>query len=371
MKRCLHILPMNKLSGAEKMALLICKNMKAYEPIVACGGEQLKSIFENSGIKSYTVNFNTKRIIGVAPVLKKIIQENEIKIVHAHDNRASLNAYLVKKIYGLDIKIISHIHSCYPWLKSQNINKKIDSFLRIKYDYNIACGKIVYDFYNENTKGLLGEKLLVLSNAIDVDHIKNLDISTSEGLRNKYKIPKDKIILGFIGRLCEIKGVIPFIKEFAKSKKDFSDCKVLLVGSGIQEDEIKSLITELKLDDLFILTGFQDNTYNFYPLIDIFFLPSLYEGLPMVILEAMAFGKPVVSMSVGSIGEVVKEGETGILIEEGNDAAFIEALRKIKNNSLILNKYGNSGYKFISENFNIKSYIDEIEKKYDELFNVI
>ncbi|MGL5352572.1 MAG: glycosyltransferase [Clostridium sp.] len=368
MKRCLHILPMNKLSGAEKMALLICRNMKEYEPIVACGGDELKSIFEKNGIKSYSIKFNSNRLLGVVPELKKIIKENEIHIVHAHDNRASLNAYLVKKIYGLNIKIISHIHSCYPWLKSENINKKIDYFLRSKYDYNIACGQIVYDFYNENTNNLLEGKSVVLSNAIDVDYIKSIDLSSSEKLRYKYKIPKEKIILGFIGRLCEIKGIIPFIKEFAKLKDDFSDCIVMLVGSGQQEDEIKTLIKDLGLEELFILTGFQDDVYKFYPIIDIFFLPSLYEGLPMVILEAMAFGKPVVSMAVGSIGEVVKERETGLLIEAGNETAFVESLKKIKNNKVLLNEYGDSAYEFIRDNYNIKSYIDKIENKYGDLF---
>ena len=55
--KCLHVLPMNKLSGAEKLALILCKNMKTYEPIVVCGGDNLKSIFEKENIKSYSVDF--------------------------------------------------------------------------------------------------------------------------------------------------------------------------------------------------------------------------------------------------------------------------------------------------------------------------
>lgn len=366
MKRCLHILPMNKLSGAEKMALLICKNMKAYEPIVACGGDELKSVFENNGIKSYSINFSSKRLLGWVPELKKVIKENEIYIVHAHDNRASLNAYLVKKVYGLDIKIISHIHSCYPWLKSENLNKRIDSFLRPNYDYNITCGKVVHDFYNKNSSNLLEGKSLILSNAIDVDYIKNIDVTNSDDVREKYKIPKEKIILGFIGRLCEIKGIIPFIKEFAKSKDNFSDCRVLLVGSGSQENEIKDLIKDLKIEDLFIFTGFQDDVYKFYPIIDIFFLPSLYEGLPMVILEAMAFKKPIISMDVGGISEIIN-GYNGVLIKAGNYREFIINLMCLKNDLNKANIYGDNAYGFVSENYNISNYINKVEDNYKAL----
>ena len=63
---------------------------------------------------------------------------------------------------------------------------------------------------------------------------------------------------------------------------------------------------KLKLEDIFILTGFQEKVNVFYQIIDVFFLPSLYEGLPMVLLEAMAFKKAVISMNVGSISEVIK-----------------------------------------------------------------
>ena len=141
---------MNKLSGAEKMALLICKNMKEYEPIVLCGG----------------------------------------------------------------------------------VNKKIDSILIPKYDYNIAFGKIVYDFYKENTKNFNKEKTIILSNTIEISKINDFDIRKTEEVRKEFSIPKDKTIIGFIGRLDEQKGMIPFIEELIKYKDKFNDRKFLLVGNG-------------------------------------------------------------------------------------------------------------------------------------------
>ena len=365
MKKCLHILPMNKLSGAEKMVLLLCKNMKEYDPIVVCGGDNLRSVFEESGIKSHSLTFSNKKIFRTLSGLNKIIKENDIKILHAHDNNASLNAYLVKKFYRLDIKVISHIHNCYPWLKGNNLNKKIDRFLRGKYDYNIACGKVVYDFYNENTDYFKVEKTAILSNAMDIYEITKVDLDNSENVIKEFNIPTDKTILGFIGRLDEQKGIIPFIKEFAKYKDKFDDCRVLLVGSGSQEEQVKRLLDELGLEDLFILTGFQNDVYKFYPLIDMFFLPSLYEGLPMVLLEAMAFRKVVVSMDVGSISEVIKDKKTGYLIENGNYTEFIERLTSIRKEDMNRKSIEKNAFEYVSQNYNIDKYCSKLSSIYD------
>ena len=363
MNKVLHVLPMNKMSGAERMALLLCKNLKNYEPIVVCGGEELSDVFKDNGIRSCNISFSSKKILPNAYELSKIIKNEDIKIVHAHDNTASLISYLAKKIFISDIKIISHIHNCYPFLKSNGVNKTIDRYLRNKYDFNITCGKTVTDFYKENTNYFNEEKNLTLPNAMDIEYITNIDSEDIKEVMKKYCIPKDKKILGFIGRLDEQKGIIPFIKELSKHKDKFNDSVILLVGSGYQEEEVKNLIKELNLEELFILTGFQERVNIFYPIIDVFFLPSLYEGLPMVLLEAMAFKKPVISMNVGSISEVINK-DTGILVDDMNYDKFINELIRVKNLEREQNLLGKNAYKFVEERFNIKGYVNKIENLY-------
>lgn len=362
LKRVLHVLPMNKLSGAEKMALLICKNMKEYEPIVLCGGDNLKKVFQASNIKSYSIEFSNKNIIKDMRKIRDIVKKEGIEIIHAHDNTASVVSYLSKIIFKLQVKVISHIHNCYPWLKENGVNKRIDSILRPKYDYSIACGKIVYDFYKDNTEYFNKYKTTILSNAIDVSEINDFDISKTEEVRKEFSISKDKTIIGFIGRLDEQKGMLPFIKELIKYKDKFNDSKFLLVGNGAQEYEVKKLIKENDLEELFILTGFQDDIYRFYPIIDIFFLPSLYEGLPMVLLEAMAFGKAIISTDVGSISEVINK-DTGVLIRKCEYKSFIEELIKLKDNKKLISFYSINVKRIVEEKFNMKIYINNMENK--------
>ncbi len=366
--KVLHILPMDKLSGAEKLALEICKNMKEYEPIVVCGGEELRKCFVSNNIESYSIEFDKVKFKNSIKGLKNIIRDNNVDIVHAHDNNASLKAYVAKKLYRLDVKVISHIHNCYPWLVGRNKNKIIDFILRRRYDYNIACGKLVYDFYTKNTNYVHEKNTVILSNAIDVQAISNSRISDLESIYNEFNIPRDKTILGFIGRLSEQKGIIPFVKEVAKNKDKFSDCKILLVGSGDQEEEVRKIIKSNNMEDLFILIGYQDDVYKFYPTIDVFFLPSLYEGLPMVVLEAMAFNKPVISMNVGSIDEVIKDSYNGYVVDKGNYGKFIDKLSELKNSKELQIKYGINGHQYVLKNYDINNYIDNLIKVYDKLF---
>lgn len=365
MKRCLHILPMGTVSGAEKMALILCRNLKQYDPIVVCGGKKLNDEFRKNGIESYELNFSSKNLVKLLNNLKKIIKGKDIKIIHSHDNKASIIGYLVKKVYRLDIKVISHIHSCYPFLVNNRLNKKIDSFFRPRYDYNIACGDLVYDYYACNAKYFKGDKTNILPNAIDIEEILYKYKNEHETLRRQLNINQNDIVLGFIGRICNIKGIIPFIKEVAKRKEDFIGCKILLVGSGEEEEEVKRLVYKHKLDNLFILTGFKEDVYSFYKIMDIFFLPSLYEGLPMVILEAMAFKKAIVSMNVGSISQAVRNNKNGYLIDNRDFSLFLDKIIYLKNNKELRKQMGENSFRYLKKEYDIKKYVKEINNLYE------
>lgn len=365
--RVLHLLPMNQLSGAERMVLLSCKQMTAVETFVVTGGERLADVFQKEGIEATALNFSIKKLPQLMKQIQQFIKQHDIDIVHAHDNIASLSAYLTKKRYRLNIKVISHIHSCYPFLEGNGIHKKIDQWIRPNYDYNIACGKIVYSYYEQYAPYFNKEKTTILSNAIDMSLLGRTPQSKLDELKEKFKISSHQTIIGYIGRLIELKGLVPFIKELGNYKEQFIDCQFLIVGTGEQEDEIKQLIKTLELENLFIFAGFQDDVYPFYQLIDIFFLPSLYEGLPMVLLEAMGSGVPTVSMDVGSISEVIIDEQTGYLIERGNLVTFIQRLIQLTASSEQCQQFSVAGWKQVKTKFTIDTYNESLKSIYDSL----
>lgn len=366
----LHILMMDKLNGAEKLALILCQNLQKFKPIVVCGGETLAKKFADVQITNYSVDFQNNNRLKSLRELKKIIINHQVKIVHAHDNQASINAYLLKKIYGLDIQVISHIHNCYPWLKTENMIKRIDRFFRNRYDYNIACGSLVYEHYERYADYIDLTKVGIFSNAIDVD-----EIQAFSSLENQHQqclalgINPQKFTYGFIGRFAAAKGILPLLEMIGKNRYQFLDSQIILIGSGTTQQEyaIKTIIQEYELEEIVVLLGQQENVYQFYPLMDVFFLPSQYEGLPMVILEAMGFQKIVVAMDVGSIHEVVKHDYNGFLVPAGNYQKFIDTLRRVKQMNDKLPLLEKNALKTIQEKYDIKNYAQEIEVLYTKL----
>lgn len=365
--RVLHLLPMNKLSGAERMGLLICKHMTGVESFVLTGGEELAKVFINEGVEAYPVHFSIKNMLGLTSRLKAFIEEKNIDLIHAHDNLASLAAILTQKRYGLTIKVVAHIHNCYPWLITGGIIQKIDRWVRPQYDHNIACGKIVFDYYQANATYFKPEKTTILSNAIDLESLESVSTHRVNELKETFNLPSNQTIIGYIGRLSEQKGMIPFIKALPPFKEAFQDCKFLIVGSGEQEDEVKQLVEELGLADLFIFAGFQSDVYPFYQLMDIFFLPSLYEGLPMVLLEAVGSGVPTISMNVGSIEEVIIPEKTGVLIEPNNHNEFVKYLVRFKNDVSLREQVAKNGAEHVQSKFNINEYNRLLKAVYGQI----
>lgn len=358
--RILHLLPTDQFGGAEKVVLQLAKYDKDNEIIVACGNNVSK-IFINNGISAVSININNK--FETIKKIRRLVIENNIEIIHAHDNTISLIAYVSKKVFNLNVKIVSHIHNNYPWLQSNNIYKLVDRIFRNKYDINIYCGKVVEDYYLQYGTYIKREKTRVSSNSIEIiDNIRYFNKEELE-LENRY-------VYGFIGRITEQKGLKPFIKAFNKVKERFNDSIFIIIGDGDRGEEIRQLVNELNLETYFKFYGFQENVYKYFKSIDTVFLPSLYEGLPMIILEAMANEKTIVSMNVGSIGEVIKHNETGILVDKGNYNKFLEELTSIKMNNELRNKIGKNSYEYIKNNYDISKQIKEINDIYNELVNI-
>lgn len=356
----LHLLPTNQFGGGEKVVLQLAK-YDTYNNIYVGCGEDVTKIFEKNNIKSFSIDISKK--VEVIKCIRNIVKKENIDIIHAHDNTISLLAYISKKIYKLNVKVISHIHNNYPWLAEKNVYKFIDKIFRNKYDFNIYCGEKVREYYLKYGKYIDDRKAKSISNAIEIVETKNRIKKSELELDNKF-------IYGFIGRITQQKGLKPFIEEVSKNKDKFKDSIFLIIGDGNQSDEIRNIIKDLNLDKYFKFIGFQEDVYQFFNIIDVVFLPSLYEGLPMIILEAMAHSKAVVSMDVGSINEVICNNETGLLIEQGRYDYFIKALVDIKENRLLKEKCEIKSKEFIKQNYDIMRQIREVNEIYKYIIKI-
>lgn len=223
--------------------------------------------------------------------LKKLFVQGKYDIVHS--NMSTLSVFSLRAAEKAGIKVrICHSHSTSnrkEWKK--NIMKNMLRPFSKKYATNyFACGELAgrYLFGNKTyDKGLV----TIINNAIDLDKFKFNEEFRKE-IRSKLNISDDTFVMGHIGRFMPQKNHKFLIEIFNEFQKKNNNSKLLLIGAGELLDDCKKQVKNLQIEDKVIFYGTTNEAYKFYNAMDCFVLPSLYEGLPIVGVEAQANGLP-------------------------------------------------------------------------------
>ena len=160
------------------------------------------------------------------------------------------------------------------------------------------------------------------------EHFLNLD-----KFKIKKNIDKRKNLIGYIGRFSEEKGILNFLKaiEIQNNKiEEKTDLKFLIGGEGKEHDRIVKFLNEKKLNDKVILTGWIPNNdlVNYLNELKLLIIPSYTEGLPNILLEAMACGTPVLASPVGAIPDIIKDGKTGFIMEDNDSECIVKNIER-------------------------------------------
>lgn len=211
----------------------------------------------------------------------------EYKVIHGHV-RSTASIYLkIAKRHGL--VTIAHSHSTSNGNGISAIVKRIMQLpIRKQADYLFACsdkaGKWLY-----GEKAITQQNYYMIPNGVDLKRFR-FDVNKRNQMRMTLGIKEDMMILGHIGRLSTPKNHKFLLNVFNQYHKINSNSKLLLVGDGELFDSIKQHINKLDINDAVIMTGSKQNTEDYYQIMDIFLFPSLWEGLPVSVVEAQANG---------------------------------------------------------------------------------
>lgn len=179
-------------------------------------------------------------------------------------------------------------------------------------------------------------------------------------------LPGPKIC--FVGRLAEEKGIFTLLETMAVIKKEVPDAQLIIVGTGPLEGQLKEKSTNLKLNSHVHFVGYKSNVFEVLKQMDIFVLSSRTEGCPIVILEAMSVGLPVVATSVGGNPELVQDGETGILVPYNNPAKLARAIVYLLLNREKALKMGKKGHDIAFTEFHPSKFVKRLEILYEQLY---
>jgi glycosyltransferase involved in cell wall biosynthesis len=211
------------------------------------------------------------------------------------------------------------------------------------------------------------DKVVTIYNGLDPSPFRTVSNEARQTLRNSMGIPDDVILLGSVGRLHPAKGFNDLITAMELLGRKTRSTQLVIVGEGELKDQLKHQVQKSNLDGRIMFTDIRNDIPEILSAFDIFLSPSLWEGLPNVVLEAMAAGKPVVATSVGGTPEVVVDGLTGLLVPPHKPKALANSTLFLCENPKIQKSMGQAGRERVIKHFSIEQMVKQTEELYHEL----
>ena len=361
----IHLVEELTIGGLEKILTSIVLNLdkKKYNVSVWClreGGFFANKLVKE-GIDFKILHISTSRNPLSIYKLYKLFKAHKVDIIHTHAYSAGTIGRMSAFLAGVPV-IISQNHSVYDYYNGYY--HFVEWLLSLITDRVICISDIVNRFANE-TQRINAKKLITIHNGINSEY--TVSKKRTSCLRKELNISVDHSVICTIAHMEEHKGIKYLLESASLLLESRKDITFLLVGEGALKEELKIHCTGLKIEKNVIFTGERSDIPEILSLTDIFVLPSLREGLPLTILEAMACGKPVITTNVGGVPEVVKDGVSGILVPPEDPEAIHSAMNELLDDREKLKKMGHNGKRVFSESFDSKTMIGKIEDLYDSL----
>ena len=211
------------------------------------------------------------------------------------------------------------------------------------------------------------EKFSVIRLGVDLAQRVTPDDGRAE-LGRLFGIPEDRVVVGWVGRMTAVKRLEDVIGAFAELRRAGIEATLCLVGDGPDREAAERRAHELGVIRDVLFVGYQRDVSSYYSLFDILLLASANEGTPVVAIEALAAGRPVVSTRVGGVPDVVSDGIDGILCDPGDVTALGRALARLAGDSGLREEYGTAG-RTRTERYRVDRLVDDVDQLYRELLS--
>lgn len=252
----------------------------------------------------------------------RVCRERNVDIWHAHDYKSNALGLLVKQFH--DMQLVTTTHGWVRFTKKTPLYYWIDRVSMKRYGQVVCVSKDLEE--RCQGFGIPEHKLSLIDNAIVVDDYDPTPASAEE--RRRFGFGPDHVVLGACGRLSDEKGFDLLINAVAQFVRNGQKVALVIAGEGHLREQLQNHINERDLQAHVHMAGFLADPRELYRAIDIFVLSSLREGLPNVVLEAMASGRPVVATRCNGVPRLVTDGENGIVVDCNNEDQLFRAIRR-------------------------------------------
>jgi glycosyltransferase involved in cell wall biosynthesis len=300
--------------------------------------------------------FDSKTIASI----QKFIDREQPNILHSHGYKS--NFYVWRALSGRKIPWVITNHGKRVGMKLSVYNRLNIIFMK-KADKTVAVSQALADEMTK--KGVSSTKILVIDNGINLQRFENSQ--RNNDLRKSFGLNGNDKIVGTIGSLTEEKGHIYLLEAARQVIDKCPECSFLVVGEGSQRRLLQEKTANLGLTGKVVFAGSRKDIPEILSILDISVLPSLKEGLPMALLEAMASKVPVIATKVGAIPNVVEDRINGMLIPPRDPDAIAEAINIILSDGNSAKEMAQKAFEKVRDHYSSKKMAEKYLTVYQEL----
>jgi glycosyltransferase involved in cell wall biosynthesis len=291
----------------------------------------------------------------------RICRRERVAIWHGHDYKSNALGLLLRRFWPM--RLVTTVHGWVHRTSRTPLYYGIDRLCLPRYERVICVSE---DLHAECLAlGVPAEKCILVKNAICTDEfVRRID--TDEAKRS-LDIPVSRSLVGAVGRLSDEKGFDVLIRAADRLLAAGVDLELRIAGEGHERPRLQRLIDELGRGDRIRLVGFQAEALGLYQAMDVFALSSLREGLPNVVLEAMAMGVPVVATRIAGVPQLIHDGENGLLVGPGDLDGLTGALARLLGDAGLRETFRRTGRATVEDGYSFEARMEKIRAIYDDL----
>lgn len=351
-------------AGVEEhiLQLLTHLDRQRFKPLLACRPE-LADLFD----KDLPADVEVCRLTLDSPTdwcgalkLARFLRKHVVQILHSHMFRASLFASPIGWMTGVPV-VVETAHVRELWRKGWKASFVVDRMAGAFIDQTIAVSNAIAR-YLIDCKGIAQNKVAVIPTAPALSTPAKQE--SAARLRKSLGIEDSDPLVVLAGRLEPQKGHRILIEAIKSVFAEFPRVQLVFLGEGSLRSELERQVRDSQLNESIRFAGFQRNVREWFAAADLSVLPSFYEGLPMTALESLAEGCPIVATAVDGTPEVVRDGETGLLVPPGDVERLSDAICRMLRDREFALRTALAGQREVLENFSVKKLIARTQDFY-------
>lgn len=364
----LHLISSEGLFGAEMVSLVLAKELErsGLRPVIGVientynPHTELMAEAIARGLRSVSFPCRWQFDWSTVSLIREFVKREGVDLIHCHGYKSNLFAILGT---SGDLPKVTTNHN---WLTNEwrlKLYCLLDSLWIRRFDRIIAVSDQIRSAMIG--KGIPAGKISVIDNGVEI--VRFSQRTVSDHLKDKIGIKRDDFVIGTVGNLNWEKGHAYLIDAANQILRVCDKAKFLIIGDGELRAELEQKVVELGLQRQFVFTGIRRDIPALLRVMNIFVLSSVREGLPMVLLEAMAAGKAIVSSKVGAIPKVLEDRVDGMLVEPMNSEALGASVIELMMTDGLIDTMGERARKKVAEHYSSRSMADKYIRIYREL----